>query len=156
MKPPIGVVISMPAMLPIVSAVPIRPLSQPRCARNTPTNGPMPDCISAIKKLTASKGQSVNVRLLLCRMRTRASRDLSREAGIKIDRDFPSPLWPHFRGAPFARRPARAERLPMLIVLGLPRSAVIERWSQFSVFFVDLPAMLELQACRRILSFGHG
>ncbi|MEY9138313.1 hypothetical protein ABIE79_009840 [Bradyrhizobium diazoefficiens] len=53
MKPPIGVVTSMPATLPIVSAVPISPVAQPRSWRNTPTNGPMPDCMSAMKKLTA-------------------------------------------------------------------------------------------------------
>lgn len=53
MKPPIGVVTSMPATLPIVMAVPINPLAQPRSWRNTPTNGPMPDCMSAMKKLTA-------------------------------------------------------------------------------------------------------
>jgi hypothetical protein len=65
---------------------------------------------------------------------TLLNRDLSREAGIKIGRDFPSPLWSHFR------REVRSHRL----------------WAQFSIFFVDLPAMLELPACRRILSFGHG
>jgi len=56
MKPPNGVVMAMPATLPIVSAVPIRPLAQPRPSRNTPTNGPIPDCISAIKKFRASRG----------------------------------------------------------------------------------------------------
>jgi hypothetical protein len=38
-------------------AVPINPLAQPRCWRNTPTNGPMPDCMSAMKKLSANSGQ---------------------------------------------------------------------------------------------------
>src|SRR4051794_37143712 len=57
MKPPIGVVTSMPATLPIVMAGPINPLAQPRSWRNTPTKGPMPDCISAMKKLTAKRGQ---------------------------------------------------------------------------------------------------
>src|SRR3954453_20338915 len=57
MKPPIGVVISMPATLPIVIAVPINPLAQPRSWRKTPTKGPMPDCMSAMKKLRANRGQ---------------------------------------------------------------------------------------------------
>src|SRR5207249_4665685 len=57
MKPPIGVVISMPATLPTVIAVPISPLAQPRSWRKTPTNGPMPDCMSAMKKLRANRGQ---------------------------------------------------------------------------------------------------
>jgi hypothetical protein len=77
-------------------------------------------------------------------------------AGIKIGRGFLSALWHHFRRISFAGHPTRAERLPPLIVLGLPRPAAIELWAQFSIFFVDLPAMLELPACRRILSFGHG
>jgi hypothetical protein len=47
-------------------------------------------------------------------------------AGIKIGRGFPSPLWHHFRRIPFAGHPTRAELLPRLIILGLPRSAVIE------------------------------
>src|SRR4051794_34897116 len=57
MKPPIGVVTSMPATLPIVIAVPISPVAQPRSWRKTPTNGPMPDCMSAMKKLRAKRGQ---------------------------------------------------------------------------------------------------
>ena len=57
MNPPAGVAMSMPAMLPMLIAVPIMPLAQPRSSRNTPTNGPMPDCMSAMKKFTASKGQ---------------------------------------------------------------------------------------------------
>ncbi len=58
MKPPTGVAISRPAILPIASAVPIIPLAQPRSSRKTPTNGPMPDCMSAMKKLTASNGHN--------------------------------------------------------------------------------------------------
>jgi hypothetical protein len=50
------VVISMPATLPMLSAVPISPLVQPRSIRNTLRNGPIPDCMSAMKKFTASKG----------------------------------------------------------------------------------------------------
>jgi hypothetical protein len=60
MKPPIGVVISIPATLPIVIAVPISPLAQPRSCRKTLTKGPMPDCMSAMKKLSASRGQMVD------------------------------------------------------------------------------------------------
>jgi hypothetical protein len=58
MKPPIGVMTSMPATLPSVMADPIRPLAQPCDCRNTPTNGPIPDCMSAMKKFNASSGQS--------------------------------------------------------------------------------------------------
>lgn len=47
----------MPATLPIVLAVPISPVAQPRSWRKTPTNGPMPDCMSAMKKLSANRGQ---------------------------------------------------------------------------------------------------
>jgi hypothetical protein len=48
----------MPATLPSVMAVPIKPLAQPCDCRKTPTNGPMPDCMSAMKKFNASSGQS--------------------------------------------------------------------------------------------------
>jgi hypothetical protein len=57
-NPPIGIVMSIPATLPNVIAVPIRPLSHPRPSKNTPRNGPIPDCISAMKKFSASSGQS--------------------------------------------------------------------------------------------------
>src|SRR3954453_18348565 len=57
MKPPIGVGTSMPPTLPIVIAVPISPVAQPRSWRKTPTKGPMPDCMSAMKKLRANRGQ---------------------------------------------------------------------------------------------------
>lgn len=53
-----GVVINIPAALPSVITVPIKPVAQPCDCRNTPTNGPIPDCMSAIKKFRPSKGQS--------------------------------------------------------------------------------------------------
>jgi hypothetical protein len=53
-----GVVINIPAALPSVITVPIKPVAQPCDCRNTPTNGPIPDCMSAKKKFRPSKGQS--------------------------------------------------------------------------------------------------
>ena len=52
---PAGAVISMPAMPPMVITEPISPLSQPWASRNTPRNGPMPACMSAMKKFSACK-----------------------------------------------------------------------------------------------------
>src|ERR1700760_3029127 len=48
----------MPATPPTVITVPIIPLCQPCASRNTPRNGPMPDCMSAMKKFSASSGQT--------------------------------------------------------------------------------------------------
>ena len=56
MNPPIGVVTAMPATLPSVIAVPIKPLVQPCDCRKTPMNGPIPDCMSAMKKFKPSRG----------------------------------------------------------------------------------------------------
>ena len=39
-----------------VIAVPIKPLVQPCASRKTPMNGPMPDCMSAMKKFRPSRG----------------------------------------------------------------------------------------------------
>ena len=64
-RPPIGVVINMPAILPIIIAVPIMPLAQPRSSRKTLMKGPMPDCMSAMKKFTPSRGQSRGAIFLL-------------------------------------------------------------------------------------------
>src|ERR1700761_4978681 len=47
----------MPATPPIVITEPIRPLCQPWARRNTPRNGPMPACMSAMKKFRDCKGQ---------------------------------------------------------------------------------------------------
>jgi hypothetical protein len=54
---PAGVVIIMPATPPTVITVPISPLSQPCASRNTPRNGPMPACMSAMKKFSDSSGR---------------------------------------------------------------------------------------------------
>ncbi len=54
---PAGVVISIPATPPTVITVPISPLSQPCANRNTPRNGPMPACMSAMKKFSDSSGR---------------------------------------------------------------------------------------------------
>src|ERR1700722_16433280 len=54
---PAGVVISMPATPPTVITVPINPLCQPCASRKTPRNGPMPACMSAMKKFSDSNGQ---------------------------------------------------------------------------------------------------
>src|ERR1700722_2659786 len=48
----------MPAMPPIVMTVPISPLCQPCASRNTPRNGPMPACKSAMKKFSVSSAAS--------------------------------------------------------------------------------------------------
>ena len=42
MNAPAGAVNTMPATPPAVITVPIGPIAQPRCRRNTPRNGPMP------------------------------------------------------------------------------------------------------------------
>src|SRR6185312_46457 len=105
----------------------------------------MPDCMSAIKKLTASKGQSRRVWVLLCRMRARVFwiGPLSRVTGVKVRRRFLLPLRDHFRRIWLARHPARAEQLPLLIVLGLPRAAIVELWTpSAAALFIDLPAWL--------------
>src|ERR1700761_5832265 len=49
----------MPATPPTVITVPIGPLVQPCASKNTPRNGPMPDCMSAMKKFSASNGQTL-------------------------------------------------------------------------------------------------
>jgi len=69
MMAPTGIVMIMPAMLPSVMAVPIQPLCQPCASRNTPKNGPIPDCMSAMKKLRPSSGHRREVRVPaeLCR-----------------------------------------------------------------------------------------
>ncbi len=46
----------MPAMPPMLITVPIRPLCQPWAIRNTPRNGPIPACMSAMKKFSARNG----------------------------------------------------------------------------------------------------
>ena len=53
MKAPAGAVMIIPATPPAVITVPIGPDVQPRCWRNTPRNGPIPACMSAMKKLRA-------------------------------------------------------------------------------------------------------
>src|ERR1700722_10048145 len=55
---PAGVVISMPATPPTVITVPISPLCQPCASKKTPRNGPIPACMSAMKKLSDKSGQS--------------------------------------------------------------------------------------------------
>src|ERR1700722_14139176 len=52
---PAGAVIRTPAIEPIVITDPIEPFNQPCASRKTPTKGPMPDCMSAMKKLSARK-----------------------------------------------------------------------------------------------------
>jgi hypothetical protein len=47
----------MPATPPMVITDPMRPLCQPCANRNTPKKGPIPACMSAIKKFNACKGQ---------------------------------------------------------------------------------------------------
>ncbi len=44
---------SIPATPPTVITVPMGPVAQPRCWRKTPRKGPIPACMSAIKKLSA-------------------------------------------------------------------------------------------------------
>ena len=46
---PAGAVTAIPAMPPMVITVPIKPLCQPWARRNTPRNGPIPACMSAMK-----------------------------------------------------------------------------------------------------------
>lgn len=52
MNAPAGTVINMPAMPPAVITVPIGPVVQPRCCRKTPRKGPIPACMSAMKKFS--------------------------------------------------------------------------------------------------------
>src|ERR1700742_4827421 len=47
----------MPVMPPNVITLPIGPLAQPCASRNTPMKGPIPACMSAMKKLSASSGR---------------------------------------------------------------------------------------------------
>ena len=61
MKAPAGAVISMPATPPAVITEPIAPGSQPRCCRKTPRKGPMPACMSAMKKLSALSARMARV-----------------------------------------------------------------------------------------------
>ena len=50
---PAGEVATSPAIPPMAVTVPIAPVAQPRLCNNTPKNGPMPACTSAMKKFTA-------------------------------------------------------------------------------------------------------
>src|SRR5579863_4904797 len=52
---PAGVVINTPATPPTVMTEPIQPLCQPCASSHTPRNGPMPACMSAMKKLSACR-----------------------------------------------------------------------------------------------------
>ena len=49
---PAGAVMITPAIDPMVITDPIQPLCQPCAKRKTPMNGPMPDCMSAMKKFS--------------------------------------------------------------------------------------------------------
>jgi hypothetical protein len=51
---PHGPVAIMPATAPTLITVPIAPARQPCASKRTPRNGPMPACMSAMKKLSAS------------------------------------------------------------------------------------------------------
>ncbi|PAV66040.1 hypothetical protein WR25_16208 [Diploscapter pachys] len=55
----------MPATPPAVMTVPIGPDCQPRCCRKTPRNGPMPACMSAMKKLRAASAPVARLRSAL-------------------------------------------------------------------------------------------
>jgi hypothetical protein len=68
------------AIFPIVIAVPIMPVAQPRSSKNTLTNGPIPDCMSAMKKLMASNGHRRNTLLPCCRGRFSQSSGVPKRA----------------------------------------------------------------------------
>jgi Acyl-CoA dehydrogenase, C-terminal domain len=87
---PAGAVIAMPAMPPMVITEPISPLFQPCARRKTPRNGPMPACMSAMKKFSASSGRMAREVLseAVCRS---AMMDVPRRSGNAEPRNHQPP-----------------------------------------------------------------